>query len=385
MLVKLRFQSFKLHWRRACSFMRRFNIPFSVAAMFALLVSIGATSYSKAEGAPADVEKAVTVAGDGSGDFRTIQDAVNAAPMGMTQRFMIRIKPATYKEKLTIPEEKGPITFQGEHAATTILTFNDHAGESDADGKKMGPSKSASILIQASDFHAENITFENSAGPHGRAVAVSVWSDRAMFRKCRFVGWQDTLLTKRNRQYFEDCYITGGTDFICGGATAWFERCDLHERQNSFITAASTPQKQPYGYVFSNCTITGEPGVKTFLGRPWRAYASVTYLNTTMHDVIRPEGWDNWGKLENEKTVRFAEYGSKTPGGKLIDLSRRVAWARRLTAEEAAAITKDKVLGQIAKTAEESNRSALAIKNMFTVRLVPGDQQFDKQIKHPCR
>lgn len=331
-----------------------------------------------AQEAPAGVGKTVTVAADGNGDFKTVQEAVSAAPSGKTQRFVIHIKKGTYKEKLTVPSEKGPITFRGEDATTTILTFNDHAKTLGANGKEIGTAKSASVVIQAPDFHAENITFENSAGPRSRAVAVNVWSDRGMFRKCRFLGWQDTLLTKRNRQYFEDCYIVGSTDFMCGASTAWFERCRLQARQDSYITAASTPEEQPYGYVFSNCTISGEPGVKTFLGRPWRAYASVIYLHTTMHDVIRPDGWHNWGKEKYEKTVRFAEYGSKTPDGKLIDLSPRVAWARRLTAEEAKAITMEKVFGGLAKVFQDRNPSALEIRINPMFNPLRPDQKFEK-------
>lgn len=308
-----------------------------------------------AQEAPPNAGKNVIVAADGSGDFKTVQEAVNAVPSDKNQRFVIHIKPGTYKEKIAVPVEKPPITFLGEDAATTILTFDDLAKNAGPNGKEIGTGKSATVSIQAPDFQAEKITFENTAGPRGRAVAVNVSGDRGVFRKCRFLGWQDTLLTKRNRQYFEDCYIAGSTDFICGASTAWFERCHLHERQDSYITAASTPQEQPFGYVFSNCIITAEPAIKTLLGRPWRGFASVTFRNTTMHDVIRPEGWDNWGKTKYEKTVRYAEYGSKTPEGKLIDLSQRVAWAKRLSAEEAKAITLSKVLGEFGTAIEGRN------------------------------
>jgi PelA/Pel-15E family pectate lyase len=339
--------------------MRRFNSLISRTAMIGVLLNSILYGCSRAQEAPAaNTGKTVTVAADGSGDFKTVQEAINAAPTGGTSRFVIRIKPGTYKEKLTVAKNKGPITFLGEDAATTVLTFSDHAKTLAPDGTELGTSKSASILIQSPDFQAENITFENSAGPVGQAVAVHVRGDRAVFRKCRFLGWQDTLLTnqdasqtKGNRQYFEECYIDGSTDFIFGPAIAWFERCRLHVRRSGYITAASTPQDQPYGYVFSNCTITGEPDVKTILGRPWRPYASVIFLNTTMQDVIRPEGWNNWpnatnneGK-DNEKTARYAEYGSKTPDGKPVDLTPRAAWSKRLTAEEATAITMEKVFG----------------------------------------
>jgi pectinesterase len=292
--------------------------------------------------APSVSRPDAVVAADGSGNFKTVQEAVNAAPADKTRPFLIHIKPGTYKEKLTVPKEKGPITFLGEDAATTILTFDDHARTLGADGKEIGTSRSASILVQADDFAAENITFANSAGPVAQAVAMNVWSDRGVFRRCRFLGWQDTLLVNRNRQYFEDCYIEGHVDFIFGASAAWFERCRIHCRGSGYITAASTPQEQPFGYVFSHCRITAEPGIQVYLGRPWRPYASVTFLHTEMPAEIRPEGWENWRNPENEKTARYAEYRSAGPGA---SPEARAPWSRQLTEAEAKAITREKALG----------------------------------------
>lgn len=308
----------------------------------AALLTAAASGLCFGQPTRADDAKSVTVAADGSGDYKTVGEAINAAPTGGTARFVIRIKPGTYREKLHVPADKGPISFLGEDAATTILTFGDHARTPGPDGKPLGTSKSASILIQAPDFVAENITFANSAGPVGQAVAVNVWSDRGVFRKCRFLGAQDTLLTNRNRQYFEDCYITGTVDFIFGASAAWFERCRIHCRSNGYITAASTPENQPFGYVFSHCTVTAEPGIQVYLGRPWRPYASVTYLNTELPAEIRPAGWENWGNPENEKTARYAEYQSAGPGARP---PARVSWSRQLTDAAAAAITPEKALG----------------------------------------
>ena len=158
-----------------------------------------------------------------------------------------------------------------------MLTFDLHANLTGLDGKPIGTFRTPSTVIDADDFTAENITFENSAGPVGQALAIRVDGDRATFRKCRFVGWQDTLFLNRGRHYFEGCYIDGHVDFIFGGATAWFERCRIHCRRDGYITAASTPVNAPHGFVFSHCRVTGEPGVKTYLGRPWRAYSAVAY------------------------------------------------------------------------------------------------------------
>ena len=256
---------------------------------------------------------------------------------------VIRIKPGTYKELIYVQREKRFFRFVGEDAARTILTYDLNANLKGLDGKPIGTFRTPSTQIDADDFTAENITFENSAGPVGQAVAVRVDGERVVFRHCRFLGWQDTLLLNRGRQYFEDCYVAGHVDFIFGAATAFFERCHIHCLRDGYVTAASTPDDQPFGFVFSHCKITGEsPSVKTYLGRPWRAYSAVIYLNTEMSEVVRPEGWHNWNFPEREKTARYAEFASTGPGA---PTRARVKWARQLKRSEAKAVTVEKVLG----------------------------------------
>ena len=184
---------------------------------------------------------------------------------------IIHIAPGTYKELIYIQREKSFFRLVGEDPTNTILSFNLYAGITNAEGKPIGTFKTPSTTIDADDFTAENLTFENSAGPIGQALAIRVDGDRAAFRNCRFLGWQDTILLNRGRQYFENCYICGHVDFIFGAATAWFEKCHIHCLRDGYITAASTPVDQPFGFVFSNCKITGEPGVKTF-SRPSLAH-----------------------------------------------------------------------------------------------------------------
>ncbi len=282
------------------------------------------------------------VAADGSAQFKTVQEAVMAVPAGSaTNPVIIHIKPGIYKELIYVQHEKRFFRFLGEDAEKTVLTFDLHANLKGLDGKPIGTFRTPSTVIDADDFTAENITFENSSGTNGQALAIRVDSDRAVFRNCRFLGWQDTILANRGRQYFSNCYIAGHVDFIFGGATAYFENCRIHCRGNGYITAASTPNDQPYGFVFSGCRITGEPDVKTFLGRPWRDFAAVTWLDTEMSDVVRPEGWNNWNKLEREKTSRFAEFNSNGPGA---NPKARALWARQLSEWDAKAITLGKVL-----------------------------------------
>ena len=209
------------------------------------------------------------------------------------------------------------------------------------DGRPIGTFRTPTVTIDADDFTAENLTFENSAGPVGQALALRVDGDRVVFRRSRFLGWQDTIFLNRGRQYFEDCYIAGHVDFIFGGATAYFERCHLHGLRNGYITAASTPPEQRHGFVFANGRITGEPDVRTYLGRPWRDFAHVAFINTTMSEVVRPEGWHNWDRPEREKTARYEEFGNTGPGA---TSRQRVRWARPITDTEAQTLSAAAVL-----------------------------------------
>jgi pectinesterase len=285
----------------------------------------------------------IIVAKDGSGQFRTVQEAVMSVPAGTPdQPVVIHIKPGVYKELIYVQREKRCIRFVGEDAQTTVLTFDLNANMIGLDGKPIGTFRTPSTVIDADDFAAEHVTFENSAGPVGQALAIRVDGDRATFRKCRFLGWQDTIFLNRGRQYFEDCYIDGHVDFIFGGATAWFERCHIHCRRDGYITAASTPEDVAHGFVFARCRLTGGDGVKTYLGRPWRAYSAVAYVETEMSDVVRPEGWDNWKLPEREKTSRYREYRNAGPGAKQ---GTRAAWTRQFTPTEAQALDVAAVLG----------------------------------------
>jgi pectinesterase len=283
------------------------------------------------------------VAADGTAKFKSVQEAIMAVPSGSRENpVVIHIAPGTYKELIYIQREKSFFKLVGENPTNTILTFNLYAGITNAEGKPIGTFKTPSTTIDADDFTAENITFENSAGAVGQALAIRVDGDHAVFRNCRFVGWQDTMLLNRGRQYFGNCYICGHVDFIFGAATAWFEKCEIHSLRDGYLTAASTPEDQPFGFVFSHSKITGEPDVKTYLGRPWRIYASTIYLNTDMSEAVRPEGWNDWKKPETHRTARYAEFDSTGAGA---SPTNRPGWTKQLTVAEAKQITVEKVLG----------------------------------------
>jgi len=226
----------------------------------------------------------LVVAADGSTPFKTVQSAVNAA----TPHTVIHIKPGTYRQVVVVPPEKKHLTMRGDDAKTTIIAFDLHTGVPGVDGKPINTFGSPTVFVQADDFTAEHITFANTAGRQGQAVALTIMGDRGVFRDCRFTGFQDTLLPQAGRQYFERCHIEGATDFIFGGSTAWFEECTIHVTANGYITAANTTKDQRYGYVFDKCKITGEPGMKTVLGRPWRPWAATVWLNTEIAPFRSP-------------------------------------------------------------------------------------------------
>lgn len=285
------------------------------------------------------------VATDGTGQYASLQEAISRAPMRTGRNdahWVIFVKPGSYKELVYVQRERGRIIVRGEDAATTIVTYGLFAQMPGPDGKPIGTFRTPTVQIDGDDMIWENITFANSAGPVGQALALRADGDRLVFRRCRFLGWQDTILVNRGRQYFADCYIEGHVDFIFGAATAFFDRCHIHCLRNGYITAASTPQGAAYGFVFADCRITGADDAKTYLGRPWRSYARTLFLRTEMSAVVRPEGWHNWDKTEAEQTTFYAESGSTGPGA---GSSARVPWEKTLTAEQAAALKPRSVLG----------------------------------------
>ena len=290
-------------------------------------------------------ESGSVVAADGTGQYRTIQEAINAAPQTSSHAapWTIKVRSGTYHELVYIQREKHFVRLLGADPKTTIITYGLYASLPGLDGKPIGTFHTPTVWIDADDFTVENITFANSAGRVGQALALRVDGDRVSFRNCHFLGWQDTILANRGRHYFRDCAIEGAVDFIFGAATVFFDQCHVTCVGDGYVTAASTPQGEAFGFVFSKCQIDGAgPSIRSFLGRPWRDYARVMFLDTQMTDVVRPEGWNNWSKPEREKTAQFIEFGSTGAGAKP---GSRVAWARALTAAEASGVSAETVLG----------------------------------------
>ena len=286
--------------------------------------------------------KTLTVAADGSGDYRTVQAAFDACASGTT----VFIRPGVYREKLVLGAGKDHVIVIGDDAATTILTYDDHPGMVAPNGDSINTRNSYSVRIDADDVVARDLTIRNDAGfTAGQAVGLEARGDRLAFGHCRIVGNQDILFlnSETSRQYYRDCYIEGTTDFIFGAATAWFEKCTIHSKKNSHVTAASTPQAHVYGFVFDSCTLTGDPSLdRVSLGRPWRPYACVIYLHCWLDHHILPDGWANWNKTDSYKTARYSEFDDQGPGA---NPAARVPWSHQLTAGEATKITLSNVMG----------------------------------------
>jgi len=291
-------------------------------------------------------QKKIIVAKDGSGNYKTVQQALDAITLNNKKPITIFIKNGIYKEKLHLDSTKNFITLIGEDKFNTILTYDDHTGKVSARGDTINTRTSASFVVKANNFAAENITFQNDAGfSAGQAVGLESDGDKASFYNCRIVGNQDILFTNNDnsRQYYKDCYIEGTTDFIFGSSTVWFERCRIHSKKNSHVTAASTPQQHQFGYVFSDCILTGDTTLHSVsLGRPWRQYANVAYIHCYIGPHIKPEGWSNWNNTDNYKTTRYSEYKNYGPGA---NISSRVSWSHQLTDEEVKKYTLKNVSG----------------------------------------
>ena len=299
-----------------------------------LLLSVVSAAWAQ------ERQDTIVVSRDGTGNFRTLQEAIESARAFMDYTVTIYVKNGVYKEKVIVPSWVENIDIIGEDRDKTIITYDDHANIN-----KMGTFRTYTVKVEGSDITFKNLTIENNAAQLGQAGALHTEGDRLKFINCRILGNQDTIYTgaKFTRLYFKDCYIDGTTDFIFGPSTALFENCMIHSKRNSYVTAASTPKEAKYGYIFKHCKLTAEPGVdKVYLGRPWRPYAYTLFIECELGKHIVPAGWHNWGKQSNEETARYMEYKNTGEGA---NVSERVAWSKQLTKKEAEAVTVDAIFG----------------------------------------
>lgn len=305
-----------------------------------IIITVFIVLVTQLQAQTTETYRKITVALDGSGEFTSIQDAVNSTRdlgPGVVEIF---IKKGTYHEKVTIPSWKHLLTLVGEDKDKTVIVNSDYSGKIDSiTGNKHSTFTSSTLLVQGDDIVLNNLTVKNGSCNQGQAVALHVEGDRFIAKNCNLLGCQDTMYTatEGSRQFYTDCYIEGTTDFIFGEATVVFKNCTINSLTNSYITAAATPKNQEYGYVFFNCKLQAATGVnKVFLGRPWRSYAKTVFINTHMGDHIVKEGWNPWkgDKMfpEKEKTAYYAEYNSTGEGA---SPKTRVVWSHQLTKKEA--------------------------------------------------
>ena len=323
-----------------------------------LLLAVGLlTTIARAQDVHVRVSPDVKTGIESTTEYPTIQMAMDHHPFarlgpdGKPGRVYIEIAPGNYHERVIVTQNHTNITLLGKGKSPEDVVITNSLNARQAGGTFF----TETVEINGTGFEADNLTFENSAGNTGQAVAVANRSDRSIFKHCRFLGHQDTLFADYGRQYYVDSYIEGGVDFIFGNATAVFDRTELHANGPGYLTAQSrTTPDQTTGYVILNSKVTSsidhtaEPisanaslaGAKsiasakgtTGLGRPWRPYSRVIYINTSLPADLNPAGWNNWNNPANEKTAYYAESNSTGPGA---NPSTRVPWSHQITPAEA--------------------------------------------------
>lgn len=283
------------------------------------------------------------VSKDGTGDYTSIQEAINNSKAFPYKRVIINVRNGVYNEKVHVYNWNTMVSLIGESKENTIISFNDYFSKINLG--RNSTFHTSTVLVEGNDFIAKNLTIQNTAGEVGQAIALSANADRILFENCAILGFQDTLYTSGEgfRQYFKNCFIEGSTDFIFGEATVLFQDCTIHSKANSYITAASTPEGMEFGYVFLNCKLTAIENVtKVYLGRPWRIYAKTVFINCEMGKHLLPEGWDNWSKPEAEKYAYYAEYECTGAG---FQPEKRVQWSHQLKKSAAKKYSIQNILG----------------------------------------
>lgn len=311
-----------------------------------------------------------------SGVFHSIKEAIDSIPASNRTSVVIEIAPGFYHEKIVLDKPFVTLVGTGRTPSETIISYDDFACDRMPDGSKRGTFRSYTLFVHASDITLKNLTIENASGDsqtHGQAIALYAECDRFIVDSCRLLGHQDTLFTGplppkeiepngfvgptqfaprvNGRQYYRNCYICGDIDFIFGSATAYFEHCTLESlRRNApagfdtevpegYVTAASTPEGQTYGYVFSNCDFTSGncPSASVYLGRPWRDFAKTVLINCSLGSHIHPAGFHDWNKTHAHETVFYAEHA-------LTSSPRRAVFVHTLSDAETDNYTKENVL-----------------------------------------
>ena len=331
-----------------------------------------------------------------SGVFHCLKDAIDSIPADNQSPIHIEIAPGIYHEKLTLDKPFVTLSGMGKSPADTVITYDDFGNDTMPDGTRRGTFRSYTLFVHAADVTLRNLTVENASGDsatHGQAIALYAECDRFVADSCRLLGHQDTLFTGplppkelqpngflgptqfapriNGRQYYRNCYICGDVDFIFGSATAYFEHCTLESLRRSktssaasttedfspegYVTAASTPEGQEYGYVFHSCDFVSHdcPPASVYLGRPWRDYARTVLIDCALGAHIHPAGFHDWNKPHARERSFYAEYGSHPidadaengcPGGCCQPYPHRADFVCALDTAQAAYFSREQVL-----------------------------------------
>ncbi|XP_044327740.1 probable pectinesterase 66 [Triticum aestivum] len=320
------------------------QVRYSVVLVLVLVLLLRWPALSSAS---VPVSRTITVDSKGGGDFRSIQSAVNLVPDGNREWVRIHVRAGGYREKVTIPREKGYILLEGEGHSSTVIYFDDYVHGSTDDlmrrgANAMGTLETATFRVYANDFVARDIAFTNTHNGVNKsnatqALAALVDGDRIAFHRCAFNGFQDTLCDNTGRHYFHECFIKGGVDFIFGYARSIYDGCTLVSniplrsgRHAGWVTAhARRHAGDPGGFVFKGGELRGTG--RQYLGRAWNKYATVVYYHVNMSSVVVPKGWAPWYAGNDTNDVLFAEVGCIGPGS---DMARRVPWEKHLSEVE---------------------------------------------------
>ncbi|KAF9662307.1 hypothetical protein SADUNF_Sadunf18G0039400 [Salix dunnii] len=273
----------------------------------------------------------VTVAKDGSGDFKTISEALTAMPAKYEGRYVIFVKQGIYDETVTVTKKMANITMYGDGSQKSIVTGNKNF----ADGVQTF--RTATFAVLGDGFLCKAMGFRNTAGPEKhQAVAIRVQADRAIFLNCRFEGYQDTLYAQTHRQFYRSCVITGTVDFIFGDAAAIFQNClitvrkPLENQQNLITAQGRVDEHETTGIVLQNCRIEPDKDlvpvqtkIKSYLGRPWKEFSRTIIMESNIGDFIHPDGWLPWQGQFGLKTLYYAEYNNKGAGAQT---NARIKW-----------------------------------------------------------
>lgn len=319
----------------------KIQFPKRFSFFFLLFCILGIMGYARSQ--QNTIFHAV-VAKDGTGDYTTVQSAIDAVPENLKSPWLIFVKNGSYEEQVIIPQNKPFIHLIGQDKERTIIHLKlNVGGKPDANTKDLAywhysvhnPKSAVShfegavVNINASDFYSENISYVNDWGLEAQngpqALALKTKADRIAFYNCKFRSFQDTWMTTTrdaDRHYVKECWLEGAVDYFYGGGNALVEESTLYNVRSGSVIVAPCHESVKYGYVFRNCVIDGNEQAadgKLKLGRPWHNSPKAVYINTLVKIPLAPEGWTNMGTIP----ALFAEYNSMDMNGKALDLSCR--------------------------------------------------------------